>query len=364
LIEVHSAHDPDSLRGPTFDFIWYDEVAKGSKLSFDILLPTLLASEGQFLGSTTPRGRQNWIYETLYLKAVPPGEPDHDPDKYNPAYGVVTGRTRENVDNLSDEAVSVLEDQYGAGSLFYNQELEGEFVTFHGLVYGWDELKNYVPHDKLPPIEECSLVIGGLDFGWHPDPTAAVVLGYKDGRWNVYDCLYENKLLTNDLAMELALLTKKYQVGTWYADSARPDEIADLQQRGLPVRAVSKPRIVVRVREMAMFTDSNRFKVSHRAPDVRNELTMYQWPPSEKLNRVADPNPVDKFNHAMDAIGYALWSVRYLWRNDPGVEIQKRGLDNPLDDPDVEPLLEEMLRDSKRRKQKQSGSAPAGLYSS
>lgn len=359
MIEVHSAHNPDSLRGPTFDFIWYDEVAKGSKMSFDIVMPTLLAAQGQFLGTTTPRGKQNWIYRSLYLKAVPPGHPDHDPDAYNPVYGVVTGRTRENVENLSNEAVDVLEDQYGEGSLFYNQELEGEFVSFQGLVYQWSEDRSYRSHKELPDPETCSVLIGGLDFGWHPDPTSAVVLGYKEGRWFVYDCLYENRLLTNDLAIELAKLTKEYGVSIWYADSARPDEIADLQQRGLPVRGVSKPKIVARVREMAMFTDSGRFIVSHRAPDVRNELQMYQWPPEEKLVGRVDPNPIDKFNHAMDAIGYGIWSVRYLWRNDPTVEVEREKMVDPTDDPDMEPLLEKMIGQQKSRVNSRK---PSGLY--
>src|SRR5690606_14171920 len=82
-IEVHSYDDPDALRGPTVEAVWYDEVAKGSEESFDIIMPTLLAANGAFLGTSTPRGMQNWIYRKLALKAYPPGHPKHDPDLYN-----------------------------------------------------------------------------------------------------------------------------------------------------------------------------------------------------------------------------------------------------------------------------------------
>lgn len=360
LLEVHSAHNPDSLRGPTFDFIWYDEVAKGSKLSFDIVMPTLLAANGKFLGTTTPRGKQNWIYEALYLRSLPPEHPDHDPEKYRGAYGAVTGETDENIANLSEDAVSELRAQYGEGSLFEMQELKGEFVTFKGLVYQWDESTDYMPIEDMPSPRECSVVIGGLDFGW-TDPAAGVVLGYKDGRWYVFDAVYESHLLTNELASELAYLTHRYNVSIWYADNSRPDEINDLRTRGLPVRGVPKPQIATRIREMAMFADRKGIKVSHLAPDVRNEFQMYVWPDKEKMERVIDPKPVDKHNHAMDAMGYALWSVRYLWRNNPGVKIEQLEDDDPDNDPDSEALVLQERRRERRRKRRDKG--PSGLYS-
>lgn len=332
LVEVHSSDNPDSLRGLTAANIWFDEIALAAQEAFDIVMPTLLASNGYFLGTTTPRGRQNWTYRHLYLRAVPPEHPDHNPDLYDPSYGVVTGSTWENVENLSEGALRLLESQYGKGSSFERQEVGGEFVSFEGLVYTWDEERNYLAPDKLPPIEECSLVIGGLDFGWHPDPTAAYVLGYKDGTWYVYDGLQETKLFTNDLASELEVLGSKYKVVRWYADSARPDEIEDLKRRGIPVTAVKKPEIAVRIKEMAIFADNNRLKVSYRAPDVRNELQTYEYPTMERLLRQTKPNPIDKNNHAMDAIGYAIWSVRYLWATDNSYKIVEEEIPD-MEDP-------------------------------
>jgi phage terminase large subunit-like protein len=321
LIEVHSSDDPDALRGPTFSAVWYDEVAKGSKESFDILMPTLLASKGSFLGTTTPRGKQNWIYSKLYLKSCPPGHPDYDETLYNPAYATITGSTWDNVDNLSEEAVQQLEDQYGRDSVFGKQEVAGEFVSYEGLVYQWDDA-NYLPVASIPKIEDFSIIIGGVDFGW-TDPAAAYVLGYKDGVWHVVDGLYESRLEPNDLALAISDLGSRYRVSRWFADSARPDAIADLNSRGLPVFPVVKPKIEDRIREMAMFTDNYRLKVSHRCPDVANELQSYQYPDETRLQRDKLRNPVDKNNHALDAIGYAIWSVRYLWRNDASYKISR-----------------------------------------
>jgi phage terminase large subunit-like protein len=352
-IEVHSSDDPDSLRGPTFDAVWYDEVAKGSEDSFDIVMATLLATRGKFLGTTTPRGKQNWIYRKLYLKSVPPGEPDHNPDLYNSAYATITGSSWDNAENLSVEAVQELEDQYGAGSIFGRQEISGEFVSFEGLVYAWSE-SNYLPIKEFPKIGSFSHVIGGVDFGW-TDPAAAFVLGYKEGVWWVIDGIYESRLEPNDFAQYISQLGETYKVSRWYADSARPDAIADLNSRGLPVLPVVKPKIEDRIREMAMFTDNHRFKVSHRCPDVRNELQTYQYPDPSRLERDKQRNPIDRNNHALDSIGYAIWSMRWLWRNDASYST-KDSLKDGKDDPDDE---SEFVSHPRIRK---GPKGPAGLY--
>lgn len=358
IIEVHSADDPDSLRGPSVSAVWFDEVAKAAEEAFDILMPTLLATGGSFLGTTTPRGKQNWVYRKLYLKSCEPGHPEHDPDVFNGVYGTVIGSTWENVENLSEDAIRQLEDQYGKDSAFGRQEIAGEFVSYEGLVYKWLE-GNFLPHARLWDSEDAghgfSMIIGGLDFGW-TDPAAAIVLGYKDGNWYALDGFYESHLETNDLAEQIAILTNAYGVTNWYADSARPDTIADLRSRGLPVQAVVKPKIEERIREMAIFTDHNRLKVSYRVPFVRDELQLYQYPEEDRLFRDKERNPVDRNNHAMDAMGYAIWSVRWLWRND----VSRYRVSRPQAEKDPED--ERVVLRERRAVEASRGVGHAGLY--
>lgn len=334
-IEVHSSDDPDALRGPTVEAVWYDEIAKGQEASFDILMPTLLAANGSFLATTTPRGKQNWIYRKLYVKSCPPGHPDHDPEAYNPIYSTVTGTTWDNVENLSEDAVLALEDQYGKESAFGRQEISGEFVSYEGLVYAWDEA-NFITHKKIPPLEDFSWIVGGIDFGW-TDPAALVVLGYKEGVWYILDGFYESKVEPNDLARQVAVLGQRYKVETWFADSSRPEQIADLVSRGLPVQPVKKPLIEDRIKEMAIFADNDRLKVSYRAPFVRDELQAYQYPDEEKLLRDKRRNPIDLNNHALDAIGYVIWEMRWLWRNEVSYDL--KGDEILPEDPDDEEKL-------------------------
>lgn len=310
VIEVHSIDDPDSIRGLTAKAVWFDEAAVAASEAYDILLPVLLAEHGTLLLTTTPRGKQNWLYQKIYLKSCGPDHPDYDPDQYHAAYAVVFGTTWDNVENLSEEAVKQLEEQYGKGSRFERQEIGGEFVSYDGLVFNWDE-ENFVPRKEIPERKEFQHIIGGLDFGWR-DPTAAVVLGYKDGVWHAIDGVYESEMDTNTLAQQLAVLGEQYGVAIWYADSAEPGIIHDLHSRGLPVFAVKKPTIEDSIRMLSTFTNRNRLKVSYSCHWLRDELQSYQY---ADVGRRGNQNPLDRNNHAIDAIRYATWEYRWLWAN-------------------------------------------------
>lgn len=311
IIEVHSVDDPDSVRGLTVDFVWFDEAAVAAGDAFDIMIPTLLASGGSMLLTTTPRGKGNWIYKKIYLKSIPPGEDGHDDTMYSPYYATVFGSTWENVDNLTEEAVRLMEEQYGKGSRFAKQEIEGGFVTYEGLVFQWDEDINFLAPGDMPDLKEFDHIIGGLDFGWQ-DPNAAVVLGYKDGLWYALDGQYESQQPMDELANQLTVFGERYGVKVWYADSARPDSIAELHSRGIPVVAVKKPTLEDSIRMMSTFANRNRFKVSHRVPWLKDEFQTYQY---IEVGRKGQQTPLDKNNHMIDASRYALHMYRWLWAN-------------------------------------------------
>lgn len=355
VIEVHSTDDPDALRGPTASRVWHDEAAKSVGEAFDVLTPTLLAEEGKYLATSTSRGKHNWTYEKLYLPSCPPGHPEHDPTLYSDMYETVMGSTWDNVDNLSAMAITELERQYGGkDSAYARQEIYGEFISFEGLVYKWD-IRNFIPVKNFPERRDYSMVIGGIDWGW-TDAACAVVLGYKDGMWFALDGVYESGLSINDFALHIADLQARYQVALWYADSADPGRIEDLNSRGLKVRPVVKPLIEDRIRELAMFADHDRFKVSYHCPWLRDEFQMYQYPPEDKLLKDRYRRPVDKFNHALDAVGYVTWSVRHLWRNDVRYKLSEDREEEDLDDEKV--YLK--LRRKERARNERFG--PSGRY--
>lgn len=88
-------------------------------------------------------------------------------------------------------------------------------------------------------------------------------------------------------------------------DSAQPQSINELRQEGLnAVRAFKKPYIVLQrlrwLQDYLIIVDDS--------PDIEKELNNYTW--ADGRGEV----PIDKYNHAIDAIGYAMtyWRMNVL----------------------------------------------------
>ena len=330
-IGVYSADRPNYLRGPTFQFLWIDEVAQMDEEVFDILLPSIGVANGKILATSTPGWQQHWTTDALITPARPPGHPEHNPELYDPEYAFIQGKSEENP-YFNKKVLRRIERKYGKNSPLALRELQGQIVSMEGLVYKWNE-RNYLPASEMPKYEECAYIVGGIDFGYR-SPAVALVMAYAHGMWWVMDAFYKSEVDMNDFASAIKELNDRYGVETWYADSAEPERINSLRMRGLGAVAVDKPKIVDRIREVAMFTDNNRLKVSQRAPDVKDELQLYKYPPKDRVK--GDPeNPENKHNHALDPIGYIIWSLRHVWSIDLRKRISRKKR-QPSRDPDNE----------------------------
>ena len=111
---------PGALRGPEHDAAWVSEVVvwppKGRDESFSNLRLGLRLGRGCMLWDTTPKRRHPLVRYLLDRAAESPGR-----------HLVVRGSTRENADNLTADAISEWEQEYG-GTQRGREELEGEFL--------------------------------------------------------------------------------------------------------------------------------------------------------------------------------------------------------------------------------------------
>jgi hypothetical protein len=116
-----SADNPDSLRGRHFDFLVIDEAAIISDYAFtDVILPTLMDTDGGLLAISTPRGQRGWFY-TYFQRA----KKDKNIESYhwtsydNPYIGnAVVDELRETLPDLS-----------------FRQEELAEFIDAQTLVF-------------------------------------------------------------------------------------------------------------------------------------------------------------------------------------------------------------------------------------
>ena len=168
--------------------------------------------------------------------------------------------------------------------------------------------------DDLPPREEWKVSAWGLDWGFSADPTALVHLVLAHGEIWTDEVIYRTGMTNPDIAqaMKEAGLTGRDEI---VADSAEPKSIAELNRMGYFIKACKKgaDSISNGIDILKRYT----WNVTRRSAGLRKELLAYKW----KIDRNGDMmnQPIDAFNHSIDA-------VRYAASETLGVRTQPRGI--------------------------------------
>jgi len=150
------------------------------------------------------------------------------------------------------------------------------------------------------PIE-ARILCYGMDFGYSNDPTSVVAM-YKYNDSYIFDeIIYKKGLLNRDISN----LLKTYDVDDIiYADSAEPKSIAELNHYGHIVYPVKKGRDSINYG--LNLINQNKIFITSRSKNLINELRNYVWM-SDKQGNVLN-KPIDAYNHAIDALRYAITS--------------------------------------------------------
>ena len=146
----------------------------------------------------------------------------------------------------------------------------------------------------------------GLDYGYTNDPTAfiAIVANQREKVLYIYDEHYEHKMLNEDIA---TMITHKgYRKERIRSDAAEPKSNDDLRRLGISrLRAAEKGRDSV-MHGIARLLEY-RIVVHPRCLNTIAELGSYCWQ-TDKSGKSINV-PVDRDNHLMDALRYAMEDV-------------------------------------------------------
>ena len=149
----------------------------------------------------------------------------------------------------------------------------------------------------------------GLDFGYTTDPTALVELRLtSQGLW-VDELIYANGLLNRHISDRLHSLGFSPE-DRITADSAEPKSIDELRSHGWRVRAAVKGADSVR-NGIALLQQQTIFVTSSSLNTIK-ELQNYKWKEmkeSSASQRRYDSEPVDAFNHSIDAMRYGAQAI-------------------------------------------------------
>lgn len=156
----------------------------------------------------------------------------------------------------------------------------------------------YTRWQQVPDIPKDAVLVGrGLDFGFTNDPTAIVDVYKQDGRLWLDERCYRKGLTNDVIAKGLRGLE-----GSVVADSAEQKSITEIRNYG--VKGI-EPALkgVDSVKAGIQILQRYDMMVTQRSLNLIYELRNYKWA-EDKLTGELLNVPVDKFNHALDAVRY------------------------------------------------------------
>lgn len=187
----------------------------------------------------------------------------------------------------------------------YRVEGLGEWGIAEGLIYDdWEQMD----FDVQALLQRQGIKTAqGLDFGYTASPTAFIALLVDDKTKSIYiyDEFYKTGMLNNQIADMIK--ARGFHKSVIIADSAEQKSIDELRKLGIKrIRPAKKGKDSVR--NGIQFIQQYKLFVHPRCSNTIAELSNYAW--DQKDGKLIN-EPIDDFNHLMDAMRYALEAVRY-----------------------------------------------------
>lgn len=289
------ARDIMSIKGiPNIGICFVEEAETISALSWDILIPTIEKSDGsELIIAFNPR------------------------DRLSPTYQMFV----ENVKDLSGDVLSI-EINYDENPFISKKQLatilklrETNYAKYEHIYLGKVlDISEEVIFKGCFEIKELEVkpltqVRYGQDYGFSQDPFAMVQVYLIDDNTIYIDReIYETGLLPVDIMNRIRAKMPDAMRRKISAESARPDTIAQLNAMGLRVEAAKKLKgsgNVGSIESGIQYLQGKKIIVHPRCTNVIYEFYNYKFK-KDKEGTIL-PDPIDKFNHAMDALRYALW---------------------------------------------------------
>lgn len=176
----------------------------------------------------------------------------------------------------------------------------GGWGIVDGLVYeNWkEEAFSLDEVRKLPGVVSAF----GLDFGYTNDPSTLFcgLLDKENKRLFVFDEMYGKGMSNRKIAQTVQEMG--YGKERITADSAEPKSIDELKSLGLRVKAAQKGKDSVK--NGIQWIQDLEIIIHPKCVNFLTEISNYTWDKDKFDNKLNEP--IDDFNHLMDAMRYAL----------------------------------------------------------
>ena len=272
-IEFFSVDQPDKLRGARRDILYINEA---NNVDFESYQQLAIRTSKEVWVDYNPT-HEFWAHTELI--------PDKDSE-----FIILTYKDNE---ALSESIVTEIEKAKEKAKTssywenWWNVYGLGNIGSLEGVVFSnWSQI------DKIP--EEARLIGYGCDFGYTNDPTAIVEVYTWNNKRILNEICYKTQMVNNDIAKILSsnIVT--------YADSAEPKSIEEIKRTGVYIKGVTKGKDSINFGIQIM--QSQDYLITSNSTNVIKEFRYYCWD-KDKNGKVLN-KPIDKYNHAIDAIRY------------------------------------------------------------
>lgn len=272
LIEFISVDDPARVRSRKRNFLWLNEA---NEFDLEDWRQLTIRTSGTIFLDYNPSYQFHWLYDEV----LPRKDCLLIPSTYK--------------DNpfLSDEVIKEIE---------HYKEIDENYWRVYGLgLRGKTESTIYKNWDYCDKLPEEGDVAFGLDFGYN-NPTALLKVVLRDEGWYAEEKLYARYLTNSQLIEKLEELKIPKQKEI-YCDTSEPQRIVEIQNAGywaLPAdKDVSKGIDTVKSRKLF---------ITKNSLNLISEIKRYSW--KQKIDGKFSDEPVNVYNHIIDALRYAIHS--------------------------------------------------------
>jgi phage terminase large subunit len=269
--------------------IWCEEATEFNEEDIEQLNLRLRAkADGlQMIFSFNPVSKANWVYRRWFKDGAIVTDDT-----------VIHKSTYKDNRFLPDAYVETIEKMAQTNPTYYRIYALGEFASLDKLVF------NNWKTGRIEDTHDWNLLCG-LDFGFTNDPTAFVVSFLKDRTLFISKEYVKTGLLNDQIATVIKELG--FSKSTIIGDSAEVKSIEELKRAGLyriyPA-VKGQGSILQGIQKLQQYD----IIVDPSCEHVITELQNYAWK-KDKASGEYINEPIDEFNHCIDALRYSLQCV-------------------------------------------------------
>lgn len=276
LVEFISLDQPAKVRGRKRDLLFVNEA---NELHWEDWQQLIFRTKEKIILDYNPSDEFHWIYDKVKTR--------EDADFYITTY--------KNNPFLDDSIKSEIKRLKDTDPNYWKIYGLGEVGAGKSLIF------NSSLADSIP--EEAQFLSYGMDFGYTNDPTTLIGVWKYDTSLYFKEYIYRTGMTNQDIAKELERLDigRRQEI---FADSAEPKSIDEIYKFGWNIKPATKGRDSINI-GIDMLKRYKLF-VTKDSVNTIKEFRNYKW--REDKNGNVLNQPVDMYNHSLDACRYATYN--------------------------------------------------------